>query len=66
MTKWDETHFGRLKDFVAQAGKRGIAVEFSFFCPYYMGSQWNLSPLNPSNKITTEKQGAYLDSATNP
>jgi len=26
LTRWDEAHLARLKDFVAQAGKRGIIV----------------------------------------
>jgi len=63
LSKWDEAYFKRLKDFVAQAGKRGIAVEFCFFCPYYMGSQWNLSPLNPSNNINN--MDVAVVSATN-
>ncbi|MEI7903179.1 MAG: DUF6298 domain-containing protein, partial [bacterium] len=63
LTQWDEAYFVRLKDFVAQAGKRGIAVEFSFFCPYYTGSQWNLSPLNPSNNINNMEVAVV--SATN-
>ncbi len=51
LTKWDEAYFTRLKDFVAQAGKRGVVVEFVFFCPYYSDSQWNLSPFNAQNNI---------------
>ena len=51
LTRWDETYFKRLSDFVAQAGKRGIVVEMVLFCPYYDESQWKLSPLNASNNI---------------
>jgi len=51
LTKWDDAYFARLKDFVAQADKRGIAVEFTFFCPYYHRTQWALSPFNPENNI---------------
>ncbi|MCX6877607.1 MAG: hypothetical protein NTW21_27920 [Verrucomicrobia bacterium] len=51
LTKWDEAYFKRLKDFVAQAGKRGIVAEFTFFCPYYFDSQWNLSPCNVQNNV---------------
>ena len=29
LTRWDEAHLARLKDFVAQAGKRGIVVELT-------------------------------------
>ncbi len=48
---WDPAYFHRLKDFVAQAGKRGIVVEMVLFCPYYGDSQWNLSPVKASNNI---------------
>jgi len=51
LTKWDEDYFARLKDFVAQAGRRGIVVEMVLFCPYYKDEQWNLSPLKASNNI---------------
>jgi Cellulase (glycosyl hydrolase family 5) len=48
---WDPAYFHRLKDFVAQAGKRGIVVEMVLFCPYYHHQQWNLSPIKASNNI---------------
>jgi hypothetical protein len=51
LTKWDEGYFKRLKDFVAQAGKRGIVVEFVLFCPYYEDQMWNLAPLNAKNNV---------------
>ena len=49
--QWDPAYFHRLKDFVAQAGKRGIVVEMVLFCPYYADSQWDLSPIKASNNI---------------
>src|SRR5438093_10178368 len=33
LTRWDEAYFKRLKDFVAQAGQRGVVVEMNLFCP---------------------------------
>jgi len=51
LRKWDPAYFNRLKDFVAQAGKRGIVVEMVLFCPYYGDSQWDLSPIKASNNI---------------
>jgi len=51
LTKWNAAYFQRLRDFVAQAGKRGIVVEMVLFCPYYDEDQWNLSPLKASNNI---------------
>jgi hypothetical protein len=51
LSKWDEPYFKRLKDFVAQAGKRGIVVEMNLFCPFYEESQWKLSPQNAANNV---------------
>jgi hypothetical protein len=48
---WDPAYFHRLKDFVAQAGKRDIVVEMVLFCPYYGDTQWYLSPIKASNNI---------------
>ncbi|TAM82250.1 MAG: hypothetical protein EPN47_09935 [Acidobacteria bacterium] len=48
---WDPAYFHRLKDFVAQAGKRGIVVEMVLFCPYYGDSQWDISPVKASNNV---------------
>jgi len=48
---WDEAHITRLKDFVREAGRRGVVVEISLFCPYYDDALWNVSPLNPANNI---------------
>ena len=46
---WNPAYFERLKDFVAQAGKRGIVVELVFFSAIYDDPLWAASPLNPSN-----------------
>lgn len=51
LTKWDEAYFKRLKDFISQAGKRGIVVEFVLFCPYYGDEQWDLSPIKINNNV---------------
>ena len=51
LTKWDGEYFKRVKDFVAHAGKRGIVVEYTFFCPFYDESQWKLSPQNAANNV---------------
>jgi len=51
LTKWDPVYFSRLKDFVAQAGRRGVVVELDLFCPMYKDPQWNLSPMNAVNNI---------------
>lgn len=51
LAKWDAAYFARLKDFVAQANKRGIVVELTFFCPMYEDAQWKLSPMNAANNV---------------
>ena len=51
LTKWDETYFSRLKDFISQAQKRGVVVEFVLFCPLYEDSMWQASPMNSINNI---------------
>ena len=35
LNRWDEAYFNRLKDFVTEAGKRGIVVEMTFFTSHY-------------------------------
>ena len=51
LTKWDEAYFRRLKEFVAQAGQRGIVVEMNLFCPMYEDAQWKVSPMNAANNV---------------
>ncbi len=51
LTKWDAAYFKRLKDFVAQASRRGIVIELTLFCPMYDDSQWKLSPMNAVNNV---------------
>jgi hypothetical protein len=51
LTRWDEAYFRRLKQFVREAGRRGIVVEYVLFCPYYDDAQWRLSPLNVANNV---------------
>ncbi len=55
LTKWDESYFKRLKDFVGEAGKRGIIVELDLFSNFYDTLQWKLSPLFTRNNITRKK-----------
>ncbi|MFP4055487.1 MAG: hypothetical protein ACLF0G_01315 [Candidatus Brocadiia bacterium] len=51
LTRYDEAYFERLKDFLAQAGRRGIVVEFVLFCPFYKDEMWRLSPMNAANNV---------------
>jgi dienelactone hydrolase len=51
LTRWDAAYFGRLKDFVTQAGQRGVVVELVFFCPMYDEAVWSASPMNARNNV---------------
>ncbi len=51
LTKWDESFFKRLKDFVEQAAKRGVVVELGLFCPNYDENLWKANPMFVGNNI---------------
>jgi len=51
LTKWDESYFARLKDFVQQAGTRGIVVEITLFCTMYNEDLWKASPMHAANNV---------------
>lgn len=51
LTKWDDAYWKRLKDFIAQAGKRGVVVEYVLFCPNYDDKLWAVSPMNAANNV---------------
>jgi hypothetical protein len=63
LSKWDGEYFARLKDFLAQADKRGIVVELDLFCPMYDESQWAISPMNAASNVngigTVKKDAVY-------
>lgn len=44
LNAWDPAYFSRLRDFVAQAGQRGIIVEINLFCIFYNDDFWLYSP----------------------
>lgn len=51
LSKWDEAYFARARDFVAQAARRGIVVEFVLFCPMYKDELWKASPMYAGNNV---------------
>jgi hypothetical protein len=51
LSRWDESYFARLRDFIGHAGKRGVVVEMNLFCPFYEESQWLLSPFCTNNNV---------------
>jgi hypothetical protein len=51
LSKWDEAYFARLKDFMAEASRRGVVVELNLFCPMYEEGMWKACPLNAANNV---------------
>jgi len=51
LNRWNPEYFARLKNFISEAAKRGIVVEFTLFCPFYEEAQWKLSPQNATNNV---------------
>ena len=35
LNRWNSAYFKRLHDFLQEAGRRGVVVEFVLFCPFY-------------------------------
>ena len=61
MSVWNEGYFTRLKAFAQACSDRGIVVEFTFFSTFYKSSQWQRSPLNPSNNVQGYGTTSYYD-----
>ena len=51
LSQWDGAYFQRLKEFMREAGRRGVVVEYTLFCPMYEDSMWNLCPMNGRNNV---------------
>ena len=51
LTRWNPAYFYRLRDFVREAGKRGIVVELALFSAIYEDYIWDVSPMKDSNNI---------------
>jgi hypothetical protein len=47
----EPAYLARLHDFVAQAGLRGVIVEFTYFTAMFSDSQWGISPMNGRNNV---------------
>ena len=52
LARYDDAYFARLKDFVGQAAKRGIVVEYVLFCTLYDDSLFAINPMNPANNTS--------------
>jgi len=51
LSRFNDACFARLKDFLSQAAKRGIVVEYVLFCPFYEDNLWAVNPMNPRNNV---------------
>jgi hypothetical protein len=51
LKRWDVAYFKRLRDFLAQASRRGIVVEVNLFCPNYDDKLWKANPMNAANNV---------------
>jgi hypothetical protein len=51
LAKWNDAYFARLKDFVSQASKRGVVVEYVLFCPFYNEDLWTVNPMKAANNV---------------
>ncbi|WP_165226618.1 hypothetical protein [Aquisphaera insulae] len=51
LDRFEGRYFDRLRDFVAEAGRRGIVVEYVLFCPLYEDELWAVSPMNARNNV---------------
>jgi hypothetical protein len=51
LSKPNEALLARLKNFVGEAGKRGIVVEVNLFTPMYEDSLWDVNPMNARNNV---------------
>jgi len=51
LTKWDPAYFTRLHDFMSQAQRCGVVVEFNLFCPMYNDELWRACPMNAPNNV---------------
>jgi hypothetical protein len=63
LDRWDPGYCARLKDFVTQAGRRGIMVEVCFFNSQYADT-WPLSPLYSENNVQGVGQCDWRDAQT--
>ena len=51
LNRFNPDYLKRLKDFVKEASRRGIVVEFTFFSSIYAEGAWQLSPFYPENNL---------------
>ena len=61
LARWDAAYFARLKDFIAEAGRRGIVVELVLFCAIYDDTLWKACPLYAANATGGVEKAGRLE-----
>ena len=51
LDRFSPEYLARLKEYISEAGRRGIVVELTIFCSTYGDPQWALHPFNPTNNV---------------
>jgi hypothetical protein len=51
LDRWSPEFFERYRDFLSEAGKRGIVVEVTLFSSSYQEAQWKVSAFHPANNV---------------
>jgi hypothetical protein len=64
LDRWDPAYFDRLRDFVQEAGARGIVVEMTLFSSHYTDKGWRNSPLHRLNTVSPVDSVPRLNALT--
>ena len=64
LSKWNPAYFARLKDFLAEASKRGIVVEVTLFTAYYNEHRWKECPLYIERNVNGIGNAPFDESLT--
>ena len=66
LTRWDEAYFQRLRDYMAEARKRGVVVEMNLFCTMYNDELWRACPMNAASNVNGVGRCGLRISTTSP
>jgi len=61
LSKWNNSYFKRLKEFMQIAAENDIIVEITLFSSIYSDDHWNISPQNPANNINVDTEISRKD-----
>lgn len=51
LERFSPEYLARLKEFIAEADRRGVVVELTFFSSTYRAEQWAVHPFHPANNV---------------